>query len=81
MKPAFTFITVQLGQEKFVKSEISKIQNVKKASEVFGAYDIVVEIAGTDTEDIKGTVHEIRKIKPVRATMTVFPNRSWRLEI
>lgn len=72
MPKAFVMINVKVGTDKDVVSELKAIKHVDKVYEVYGVYDIIVEVKADTMEELKSTVNaEMRKLKSVLATNTI----------
>ena len=72
MKKALILITTDLGSEPELQSEFTKIDGVVGVWQVFGHYDMLVEIETESDEKLKDIVlSSIRSFKGVRSTATL----------
>lgn len=72
MKKAYVLINCDLGQEGFILDTLRSIKSVKEAHGTFGAYDIIAEVIAENSEDLrKAITWQIRKLTPIRATLTL----------
>jgi len=56
-----------------LKQQIEKLKNVSKVIRTMGAYDMIVEIEGTN-QDVKEVLQKIRKQTYLKSTMTIVTN-------
>ena len=69
---AYVLIRVEAGKENHVLDEIIKVEGVRKASLVFGPFDVVAEIEATTHDELDRVVAgEIRKIEGVKDSLTL----------
>ncbi len=69
---AYVLITCDLGYEAEIVDEIKQFEDVKEASGVFGAYDILVKLESANVENLKDTITwKIRKLNRVSSTLTL----------
>ena len=72
MKKAYVLINCDLGQEGFILDALRNIPSVKEAHGTFGAYDIIAEVIAENTEELRKEITwKIRKLFPIRATLTL----------
>jgi DNA-binding Lrp family transcriptional regulator len=72
MSKAFVLVNTNLGSESDVKSELKKVEGIVGVHEVYGVYDLMIEIEADSQEKIKDIVFSrIRKLKNVRSTLTL----------
>lgn len=72
MKKAYVLINCDLGQEELILDTLRSIKSVKEAHGTFGAYDIIAEVITENSEDLrKAITWQIRKLIPIRATLTL----------
>ena len=72
MPTAFVLVNTEIGSELAVLSELKKVERVKEAVAIYGAYDIMVRVASESMDEVKQTiVWNIRKMDRVRATLTM----------
>ncbi len=72
MTKALILINCELGSEQQVISDLEKVNCVKKAYGVFGAYDIVVDLECERFEELRQEIAlKIRRIKNIRSTVTL----------
>ncbi len=69
---AYLLVRVEAGKENHVLDKIIEIEGVRKASLVFGPYDVVAEVEVT-THDVLDNVvvGGVRKIDGVKDTLTL----------
>lgn len=72
MPTAYVLINCKLGEEARIIGELKKIYGVADAHGVYGIYDIVAEVKGDATEELKEiiTTH-VRKIGCILSTNTL----------
>ncbi|NWF96211.1 MAG: Lrp/AsnC ligand binding domain-containing protein [Candidatus Thorarchaeota archaeon] len=69
---AYILVKTQIGMEAHVLRELNELQYTEEAHEVFGGYDIVVEVRGRDMEAIVEILtSKIRKISGISETQTL----------
>lgn len=69
---AYVLIRTEAGRESQVLDEVTKVNGVKKASLVFGPFDVVAEVDVLSHEELdRVIVGSIRKIAGVRDTLTL----------
>lgn len=72
MIKAYCMISVKPGQDDAVVERLVKDDRVKKASVVYGEYDIVTELETNDMNDLQDfLMKKIRKITSIRKTSTM----------
>ncbi len=72
MMIAYILLTCDLGSENSVIEQLKAIASVKETHGIFGAYDILVKIESSSSNDLRETVtFKIRKIPHVRSTLTL----------
>jgi DNA-binding Lrp family transcriptional regulator len=61
-----------MGSEEEVLDELKKLEGVKEAHCVYGAYDIIARVEADSMDKLKDTVTwKVRKINNVRNTLTM----------
>ena len=61
-----------MGSEADLHSELKKIQGIVRVHQVYGVYDIVVEIETESAQKLKDIIFsQIRTLKHVRSTLTL----------
>jgi DNA-binding Lrp family transcriptional regulator len=61
-----------MGSEEEVLDELKKLEGVKEAYCVYGAYDIIARVEADSMDKLKDTVTwKVRKINNVRNTLTM----------
>jgi len=72
MKKAFVLVNTDLGSEAEVKSELRKVERIVGVYEVYGVYDLVVEVEAESDQKLKEIIFsKIRTLKHVRSTLTL----------
>jgi DNA-binding Lrp family transcriptional regulator len=72
MPKAFVLVNTNLGSESDVKSGLEKVEGIAGVYEVYGVYDLVVEIEAKTNQEIKEIIFsKIRKLENVRSTLTL----------
>lgn len=72
MRKAFVLVNSELGAEVELQSELKKIEGIVGVYQVFGVYDLVVEIEAESEERLKGIIFSrIRMLEHVRSTLTL----------
>lgn len=63
-------VSEYLGVAKTVKEKIAEISGVIKVDTIFGRYDIVAEVEGTDLTELDNVTEKIKNISSVLSTET-----------
>jgi len=72
MVKAYVLMNCNLGSEKQIISELSKINGIREAHGTLGLYDIIVQIESDTEENLQKLVTEkIRKMPKIHSTMTL----------
>jgi DNA-binding Lrp family transcriptional regulator len=72
MTKALILINTNLGSEPEVESELKKLEEVVGVYQVYGVYDLVVELEAPSHEKLKDVIFSrIRTLKHVRSTLTL----------
>ena len=72
MPLCFVMINAELGSEKSLVKKIRKIEGVIEVNEVYGVYDIVVQIESNSMDRLKDAIsRNIRSLSGVRSTLTM----------
>jgi len=68
---AFVMANSVPDQSEWVLERIGEIEGVEEAYRTFGVYDIVAVVKAETTEELKGIILHIRKVKHVASTLTL----------
>ena len=72
MRKAFVLLNVNMGSEPELESELRKVEGVIGVYQVYGVYDLVVEVEASSDQDLKSIVFSrIRSLRNVRSTLTL----------
>ena len=71
MISAFVMVNSVPDQSERVLDRIGEIEGVEKAYRIWGVYVIIVVVKAETTEELKGIVLHIRKVKHVLSTLTL----------
>ena len=72
MVKAFVLVNTNLGSEAEVKSELQRVEGIVGVHDVYGVYDLVVEIDAASQDRLKEIIFtRIRRLKNVRSTLTL----------
>jgi DNA-binding Lrp family transcriptional regulator len=72
MSKAFVLVNTNLGSEAEVKSELEKVEGIVGVHDVYGVYDLVVEVEAESQQKLKEIIFsKIRMLKNVRSTLTL----------
>jgi DNA-binding Lrp family transcriptional regulator len=72
MYTVYVLINTELGHEEEVRKELLRVDQVKKADTVTGAYDNVAELEGESVDELSRVVfEEVRKIPCIIKTETL----------
>lgn len=72
MPLAFVFINAELGSEDEVVSELRKMDSVKEANVVNGAYGIVAKVKAHTMDKLREVIaSKVRRLSGVRSTLTM----------
>ncbi|MDH5770557.1 MAG: Lrp/AsnC ligand binding domain-containing protein [Candidatus Bathyarchaeota archaeon] len=68
---AYLLVITEVGKEHEVVKELSKIEGVSEAREVYGEFDIVCIVEGKELGSINKFVTKIRRTKGILRTVTL----------
>lgn len=69
---AFILINSKIGSENEVLRSIKKINSVKEAYVVYGAYDVVAKVEAETMKKLKDVITwNIRRLEKIRSTLTM----------
>ena len=72
MRRAFVMVNSDLGSEDELQSELKKVDGVVGVYQVYGVYDMVVEVEAESDQKLKEILFSrIRSLKHVRSTLTL----------
>jgi len=72
MGKAFVLVNTNLGSEAEVRSGLEKVEGIIRVYEVYGVYDLVVEVEAESDQKLKEIIFSgIRPLKHVRSTLTL----------
>ena len=72
MPMAFVMMNVKVGTDRDVVGGLRRLKDVEKVYEVYGVYDIIVEVKADSMSELKETVNsEIRRLENVLSTHTI----------
>ena len=72
MSKAFVLVNTNLGSEADVESELKKVEGVVGVYEVYGVYDLVIEVEAESQQKLNEIIFSrIRTLKHVRSTLTL----------
>lgn len=71
MPTAYVLINCRLGEEARIIRELRKIDRVADAHGVYGIYDIIAEVRGDATDDLKEIATRVRRISGILSTNTL----------
>ncbi|PLJ77668.1 Lrp/AsnC family transcriptional regulator [Infirmifilum sp. NZ] len=72
MPTAYVLINCDIGKERAVIEELKKVPGVVEANLLYGVYDIIVKIAGSDEKEIREVIlTRIRMLPGVKRTLTM----------
>jgi DNA-binding Lrp family transcriptional regulator len=72
MPLAYVLVNTEIGTDNTVLKEITKLNSVVEAHQVYGVYDIVVKVYTDSMKHLKEVVTwNIRKIANVKSTFTL----------
>jgi len=72
MKKAFVLINVELGSDAEIEVELKKIERITGVYQVYGVYDLVVEVQAESDQQLKEIIFsKIRPLKHVKSTLTL----------
>ena len=72
MSKAFVLVNTDVGSEAEVKSELKKVERIIGVHEVYGVYDLVVEVEAESAQKLKEIIFSrVRTLKHVRSTLTL----------
>lgn len=72
MRRAFVLVNTDMGSEHEVQSELKKVGGIVGVDQVYGVYDMVVEIEAESDQELKEIVFSrIRGLEHVRSTLSL----------
>ncbi len=72
MSKAFVLVNTDLGSEAGLQSELKKVEGIVGVHQVYGVYDVVVEVEAESDQKLKEIIFSrIRTLKHVRSTLTL----------
>ncbi|MDG6924960.1 MAG: Lrp/AsnC family transcriptional regulator [Nitrososphaerota archaeon] len=72
MSKAFVLVNTDLGSEAEVRSELERVEGIAGVYQVYGVYDLVVEVESESVQKLKEAVFSrIRTLRHVRSTLTL----------
>ena len=72
MKKAFVLVNVELGSDDEVESKLKQIQPGLGVYQVYGVYDLVVEVHAESDKELKDVIFSmIRSLNHVKSTLTL----------
>jgi DNA-binding Lrp family transcriptional regulator len=72
MRRAFVMVNSDLGSEDELQSELKKVEGVVGVYQVYGVYDMVVEVEAESDQKLKEVLlSRVRSLKHVRSTLTL----------
>lgn len=72
MRKAFVLVNTELGSEPELESELKKVEGIVGVHQVYGVYDIVVEVEAESEQKLKEIIFSrIRTLKHIRSTLTL----------
>jgi len=72
MTKAFVLLNTNLGSELEVQTELQKVNGIVAVYQVYGVYDLIVEVEASSPQDLKNIIFsKIRTLKSVRSTLTL----------
>ena len=72
MRRAFVLANTDMGLENEVQSELRKVEGIIGVYQVYGVYDVVIEVEAESDQKLKEIIFSrIRVLKHVRSTLTL----------
>ena len=72
MRRAFVMLNSDLGSEDELQSELKKVEGIVAVYQVYGVYDMVVEVEAESDQKLKEVLFSrIRPLKHVKSTLTL----------
>jgi DNA-binding Lrp family transcriptional regulator len=72
MRRAFVMVNADLGSEDELQSELKRVEGVAGVYQVYGVYDMVVEVEAESDQKLKEILFSrIRSLRHVRSTLTL----------
>ena len=72
MRKAFVLVNTDLGSDDELQSELKKVEGVAGVYQVYGVYDLLVEVEAESDQKLKEILFSrIRALKHVRSTLTL----------
>ena len=72
MSKAFVLVNTDLGSEAEIRSELERVEGIAGVYQVYGVYDLVVEVESESVQKLKEAVFSrIRTLRHVRSTLTL----------
>ena len=72
MRKAFVLVNTELGAERQLQAELKKINGIVGVHQVYGVYDLMIEIEAESPQELKDIVFsKIRTLGLVKSTLTL----------
>ena len=68
---AYVLLVTEVGKEYEIVQELKKIKGITEAKAVYGEFDIITIIEGTDLKSLDESVTKLRRISSVIRTVTL----------
>ena len=76
MEIAYVLIVSEMGSEHHVIEKLRMIDEIKDVNRVWGAYDVVIKVAGPTSDAVKEIIKEkIRMIDGIKTTISLMVSR------
>ena len=76
MEIAYVLIVSEMGSEQHVIEKLLIIDEIKDVNRVWGAYDVVVKVAGPTSDAVRKIIQEkIRMIDGIKTTVSLMVSR------
>jgi len=72
MTLAFMMLNSAPDKSEWVLERIREVKGVEEAYRLFGVYDIVAVVKAETSEELKGIILHIRKVKHILSSMPLF---------
>jgi len=71
LEKAYVLLTVDLESKKEVLDLLTEILEVKEAYQLYGVYDLIIQVEAETRQELKDLINRIKVIGKIRSTMSM----------
>ncbi len=68
---AYVLVVTSVGKEQEVAEQLRQMNNVKRVENVYGEYDLVIEVDAPNSGELKNVLEQIRRNSSIMRTVTL----------